>query len=167
MPTLYAAPISANARKPLALIDHLGLEVEIRTINVNRGEGQQPAFLANNPDGQIPVLVDGEFVLRESNTILCYLDIGAGATEPAGSDPKDRAELLQWLFWEASAWQPAIVEVLCAHVAHRLLPEVHPTPATPPHWTAPGLAGGLSRWATGLRAHRFWRRNGSPSPTLG
>ena len=55
MPTLYAAPISANARKPLALIDHLGLEVEIRTINVYRGEGQQPAFLAINPDGKIPM----------------------------------------------------------------------------------------------------------------
>jgi glutathione S-transferase len=46
---------------------------------------------------------------------------------------------LRWLFWEASAWQPALSAVLAACVGHRLLPNVLPAPSAPPDWQSPQL----------------------------
>ena len=49
-------------------------------------------------------------------------------------------EILRWLFWEASAWQPALSALLAPCVGHRLLPDVVPAPAAPPDWRGPTIA---------------------------
>ena len=70
---LYTTALSANGRKVLALVEHLGLDAEIRETNVYAGAGQTESYLAINPQGKIPTLVEGDFRLSESNAILQYL----------------------------------------------------------------------------------------------
>jgi glutathione S-transferase len=115
---LYATPLSANGRKVLAAAHHLGLALDVQVVNVYAGEGRSAAYLAINPTGKIPTLVDGDFTLWESNAILQYLaEIHGRLTLPTAAG---RADIARWMFWEASAWQPAMVAVLTDHVAARL-----------------------------------------------
>lgn len=145
MLTLYSTPLSANGRKVLAASRHLGLEPEIRHVDVYRGEGQHPAYLAINPSGKIPALVEGGLPLTESNAILQYLDEAHGGFRLSSKDPAVRAGIASWLFWEAAHWQPALTPVLAPLVGHRLLPDAVPAPATGPDWDDPGLAPLLGR----------------------
>lgn len=119
--TLYATPLSANGRKVLALSHHLGLKPEIKLINVYKGEGRAPEYLAINPWGKIPTLVDGDLKLWESNAILQYLSEAYGEFRLWSRDPKQRADISRWLFWESSHWQPAFTPVLAAFVGPLLV----------------------------------------------
>lgn len=120
---LYTTPLSANGRKVLAVCHHLGIAPEVKLTNVYRGEGRTPEFLAINPSGKIPALVDGDLTLWESNAILQYLSEAHGAYRLWSRDPKRRADIARWLFWESSQWQPALVPVLTGFVSERLFPE--------------------------------------------
>ncbi len=64
-----------------------------------------PEFLALNPNAQVPVLNDDDFVLWESNAILSYLAHKHGAFVPA--EPKGRARVDQWLYWQLGELNPA------------------------------------------------------------
>lgn len=119
--TLYTTPLSANGRKVLAVSHHLGLEPEIKLINVYKGEGRTPEYLTINPWGKIPTLVDGDLTLWESNAILPYLCEAYGGYRLWSRDPKRRADISRWLFWESSHWQPALIPVLTDFVAQQLL----------------------------------------------
>jgi len=157
MPTLYTTALSANGRKPLAVLEDLGLRgsFEVREVNVYRGAGRAPWFRAINPAGKIPTLVDGDFTLFESNAIMLYLDEVYGDSRLSSRDPRERAELLRWLFWESAQWQPALAKVLSPFVAHRLLPDAIPAPEEPPQWAEQGLAGLLTRLERHLKG-RAW-----------
>lgn len=120
MVTLYTTPLSANGRKPLAVSHQLGLMPEVKLVNVYRGEGRAEAYLALNPQGKVPTLVDGDLVLWESNAILQYLAEAYGDFALWSREPKRRADLSRWLFWEASQWQPTLTQVLAPVVAQRL-----------------------------------------------
>lgn len=139
MLTLYTTPLSANGRKPLAVARQLGLAPAVRTVDVYRGEGRAPDYLALNPSGQVPTLVDGDLVLWESNAICIYLCEAYGEHRLWGRSAERRAEVARWLFWEASQWQPALVPVLEATVAHALLPDAALAPPGPPDWSDPRL----------------------------
>jgi glutathione S-transferase len=115
---------SINVRKVLWTCDELGLPCE----NEQWGSGFQPAdtpqFLALNPNAMVPVLVDGDFVLWESNSICRYLAsrYGApGALLPA--DPTQRAIVEQWMDWQATelnnAWRYAFMALVRNSPAHR------------------------------------------------
>jgi glutathione S-transferase len=127
MLTLHTTPLSANGRKVLAVAHALGLTPAVRLVDVYRGEGRTPEHLAVNPAGQIPALTDGDFALAESNAILVYLAEAHGDYALWSREPRTRATIARWLFWEASAWQPALASVMTAPVAQKL----GLTPATP------------------------------------
>jgi glutathione S-transferase len=128
--TLYTTPLSANGRKVLAVSHHLGLEPEVKLINVYKGEGRTPEYLTINPSGKIPTLVDGDLTLWESNAIVQYLSEAYGGFRLSSRDPKRRADISRWLFWESSQWQPMFVPVLAAFVGQLLLSEAAaPAPA--------------------------------------
>ena len=133
---LYATPLSANGRKVLAVAEELDLQADIQLVNVYAGEGRRPAYLAVNPAGKIPTLIDGEVTLFESNAILVYLAEVHGGYELWSKDAQRRAHMLRWLFWEAAHWQPTLAGLLSAHVAHRLFPERLPKPSADPEWGA-------------------------------
>lgn len=152
---LYATPLSANGRKALAVAHHLGLAPEIHLVDVYRGEGRSAAFLAVNPSGRIPVLVDGDFTLTESNAILQYLCEAHGEDRLWSRDARTRAAISRWLFWEAAHWQPVLTGVLAPFVGHALLPDVVPAPAAAPTWQSESLAPLLATLETQLVAQPF------------
>ena len=55
-------------------LEHKRLAYDLRTISFDRGDHKTPEFLRQNPRGKVPLLVDGDFVLYESNAIVEYLD---------------------------------------------------------------------------------------------
>ena len=96
MITFYGGPFSGNAYKVRLLLSLLGLEFEETVINLRTGENRTEAFLALNPRGQIPTLVDGEVAIWDSQAILVYLARRYGeAWLPV--EPVAMAEVMQWL----------------------------------------------------------------------
>lgn len=95
---------SINVRKVLWALDELGLVYEREDWGLPLRDPKVPEFLALNPNGQVPVLVEGEFVLWESNAILIYLAEREGRLLPAQLEL--RALALQWLGWQASELNP-------------------------------------------------------------
>jgi glutathione S-transferase len=160
---IYATPLSANGRKVLAVCRQLGLSVETHDVNVYRGEGRLPQYLAINPSGKIPTLVDGEFVLSESNAILLYLAEAHGENRLWSSDSKQRGRIAQWLFWESAHWQPTLIAFLSALVGHRLLPERIPRPQHAPDWRSALVQPILNTLETGLSADAYLT---GPTPTI-
>jgi glutathione S-transferase len=152
---IYATPLSANGRKVLAVSRHLGLKPEIYDVDVYRGEGRSPQYLAINPSGKIPTLVDGDFVLFESNAILLYLAEAHGANRLWSSESKQRSRIAQWLFWESAHWQPILSAFLSELVGHRLLPERIPSPQRDPDWSSALVQTVLKTLEAGLSANAF------------
>jgi glutathione S-transferase len=106
MLTLYGMTDSGNSYKPRLLLAKLGMPFRhVETSGVN-GATREPAFLAKNPNGKVPLLelADGR-VLAESNAILLYLGEGSRFV-PA--DPYERALAFQWLFFEQYSHEPFI-----------------------------------------------------------
>jgi glutathione S-transferase len=102
---------SINVRKVAWTLDELGVD----HVRVDWGAGFRdtttPDFLALNPNAQIPVLMDGDFVLWESNTIIRYLANKYGDEDFFPTKPKRRARIEQWIDWQATdlntAWRVA------------------------------------------------------------
>lgn len=155
MLTLYSTALSANGRKVLAAGRQLQLDIDVRRVNVYRGEGRAPQYLAINPTGKIPTLVDGDLTLHESNAILQYLCEAHGEFRLWSREPKLRARIARWLFWESAHWQPTLAALLSPCVGHRLLPNVIPLPAAGPDWDADTLAPLMDLLGTTLSASRF------------
>ena len=70
---LYHHPLSPNVRRVRLTAAVLGLELEEQVVDFAKGEHKTPSFLAINPNGALPALVDGDFVLTESRAIMQYL----------------------------------------------------------------------------------------------
>jgi glutathione S-transferase len=154
-PTLYTTPLSANGRKPLAVARQLGVELRVRHVDVYRGEGRTPEYLAIHPAGRIPVLVDGPTTVFESNAILVYLAEAHGGDRLWSREPRERAAIARWLFWESAHWQPALIAVLAPFVGHRLRPDLVPAPPAAPDWDGAQLAPLLGELARVLAAQPF------------
>ena len=93
---LYGAPLSGNAYKVRLLLSLLGLEFEETDVNLRTGENRTESFLALNPRGQIPILVDGGVTVWDSQAILVYLARRYGeAWLPV--EPAAMADVMQWL----------------------------------------------------------------------
>ncbi len=90
-----------NVRKVLWLLGELGLPFEQEDWGRGHRPTANPAFLALNPLGTVPVLVDGEVVLRESHVILRYLAAREGAVHLLPEAPAARALVEQWMDWVA------------------------------------------------------------------
>ena len=106
---LYTFAPSPNARKVAAVVAHLHVtDVELALVRLHKGEHRQPDYLAINPMGKVPALRDGDLSLWESNAICQYLADRAGDTPFYPADPKIRASIARWLFWEAGTWSPVI-----------------------------------------------------------
>jgi GSH-dependent disulfide-bond oxidoreductase len=106
---VYAFATPNSIKVPIAL-EELGLAYSLHGINVRKGEQKTPDFLAFNPNGKVPVLVDadaegGRLVLTESAAILVHLAETTGRLLPASGAA--RARVFEQLFFHASSLGPA------------------------------------------------------------
>lgn len=108
---LYHFPASGNAYKVRLLLAMLQLPHEL--IVPSGGAHKQPEFLALNPFGQVPVLVDGEVVVRDSQAILVYLAARYGGAAWWPADPARLAAIQAWLSTAANevAHGPALLRM--------------------------------------------------------
>jgi glutathione S-transferase len=112
---LYTVVDSPNSRKVEAVINHvgnrLGGAVEREYLDFFAGDLRQPAYLALNPNGMVPTLVDGDLVLWETTAIMQYL--AEKATAAGGDDalfprdPVQRAEVVRWQAWDLAHYNRA------------------------------------------------------------
>ncbi len=104
--TLYSMQRSGNSYKVRLALAQLGIPYRLEEVDILKGDSHTPEFLAKNPSGQVPLLevAPGRF-LAESNAILWYV---AGGTPLAPEDRIDRAEALQWMFFEQHSLEPNI-----------------------------------------------------------
>ena len=124
--TLYtwATP---NGRKVSIMLEECALPYAVRKINISAGEQHLPEFVALNPNGKIPVLVDDDgpdgkpITLFESGAILVYLAGKTGKFLPAGDYAKYQA--LQWLMFQMGGVGPMFGQV---HHFLRATPEPVP-----------------------------------------
>jgi glutathione S-transferase len=105
---LYGIPFSPNTFKVVALINQLGLKVEVIPVDPSTGFLQTAEFLAHNPNGLTPTLVDGDFSLWESNAILFYLANLAPESGLYPQDLKAKAAVHRWISWSEGHWGQAI-----------------------------------------------------------
>src|SRR5262249_35536292 len=95
---------SGNCYKVRLALAQLGIPYRLVELDIVKGETRTPEFLAKNPSGRVPLLevAPGRY-LPESNAILWYI---AGGTSLAPEDRIDRAEALQWMFFEQHSLEP-------------------------------------------------------------
>ncbi|WP_434684547.1 glutathione S-transferase family protein [Pseudanabaena minima] len=100
---LYYFPPSPNTRKVHAVAIHLQLPIDLRLVDLQKGEQHHPEFVQLNPTGRVPVLQDGDFILWESTAIMQHL-----ASQVPNSlwseDPKIRADIMRWQSWQLAHW---------------------------------------------------------------
>lgn len=108
---LYDAALSPNALRVRAVANELDIALQLIPVDLQNRENRTETFLALNPNGKVPVLVDGEFVLWESRAICAYL----ANVDPKQSlyppDPKERAIVDQWCYWHAVHLSPSMQRV--------------------------------------------------------
>src|SRR5450432_893755 len=100
--------MSPNVRRARFTAAVLGIELEEKLLDFSKGEHKSAEYLALNPNGAVPTLVDGEFVLTESRSIMQYL---AAKKPESGLLPKDemtRADVTRWQFWDAAHFSPQL-----------------------------------------------------------
>jgi glutathione S-transferase len=113
---------SINVRKVLWTCAELALPVEREDWGSGFRSTREPGFLALNPNGLVPVLQDGDFVLWESNTICRYLAAREGRTDLLPAALAARAQVEQWMDWQATelngAWRYAFMALVRHSPAH-------------------------------------------------
>lgn len=94
---LYGYELSGNSYKAKLMLSLLNLDYEWHKVDLLKGAHQQPDFLALNPFGQVPVLVDGDTVLADAQAILVYLarQYGGETWLPTEAEPMSR--IIRWL----------------------------------------------------------------------
>ena len=105
---LYHNPLSPNARRVLLTAAYLGLRLDEQVIDVANGEHKSPDYLALNPNGMIPTLVDGPLTLWESRAIIQYLASKKPESGLLGRNEADRADITRWLTWDAAHLSPPV-----------------------------------------------------------
>jgi glutathione S-transferase len=98
---LHGSFTSSSSYKPMLFLALAGLPFSFRTVNLKIGVQKQPAHLALNRYGQVPVLQHRGLVLVMSNVILDYLARTTGRFE--GATEQDRIRAREWLAWENDA----------------------------------------------------------------
>jgi GST-like protein len=120
---LYSAA-TPNGRKASIMLEEVGLEYHLHAIDIGKQEQKTPEFLAMNPNGRIPVIVDrdnDDFVVFESGAILLYLAEKTGQLLP--KEEKARSRVIQWLMFQMGGLGPMMGQ---ANVFYRYFPEKIP-----------------------------------------
>ena len=118
---IYADPITVNCRKVLAGLDLIGAPYELQYVDYFKSEQKDAAYTSVNPNASLPAMVDGDFVLWESNAILQYAADKVGNDAAYPRDLKTRADINRWMLWESSSWFPSCYVFLVENCVKPLL----------------------------------------------
>lgn len=127
---------------------HLGIEIETRRVDLMQGEQDDPSYLKINPNGLVPTLRDGDFVLWETIAILQYICAKAGETPLWPRDDRTRADIARWQIWSLAHWTPALQVFIYQNLFKRLRGRGEADPSA----LAEGEAK-LARYGAALDAH--------------
>ena len=108
--TLFHSP-NTRSSGVLTLLEELGAPFELKVLNMKAGEQRQPAYLAVNPLGKVPAILDGDALVTEQVAIYIHLaDLfpQAGLAPPIG-DPH-RGSYLRWMVFYAACYEPALID---------------------------------------------------------
>jgi GST-like protein len=117
---LYSAA-TPNGHKVSIALEELALPYTLHALDLPKGQQKEPWFLAINPNGRIPAIIDrsaGDFAVFESGAILAYLAEKTGQLMPAGA--KERSLVMQWLMFQMGGIGPMMGQ---ANVFYRYFPE--------------------------------------------
>ncbi|OOE91419.1 glutathione S-transferase [Salinivibrio sp. MA427] len=117
----FYSAATPNGQKVAIALEEMGLAYQLHPIDLMANEQKQPDFLAINPNGRIPAIVDkshGDFPVFESGAILLYLAEKTGQFLP--EDPKARSQAIQWLMFQMGGVGPMMGQ---ANVFYRYFPE--------------------------------------------
>lgn len=117
---LYTAA-TPNGHKISIALEELGLPYTLHALDLSKNEQKHPEYLAINPNGRIPAIIDRDennFVVFESGAILIYLADKTGKLMP--TDMKGRSRVLQWLMFQMGGVGPMMGQT---NVFHRYFPE--------------------------------------------
>lgn len=114
---LYTAA-TPNGYKVSVALEEMTLPYEVRKLDLYKGEQKEPWFLAINPNGRVPALVDDGFAVFESGACLLYLARKTGLLMP--TDPRGASKVEQWLMFQMGGIGPMMGQ---ANVFFRYFPE--------------------------------------------
>jgi len=147
---------SPNPTKVALFLEEAGLPFEPHAIDTRKGDQFKPEFLAINPNGKVPVIVDGDVTVFDSNAILLYLAEKTGKFLPP---PAARGELLSWLMFVATGIGPFSGQgVHFRHFAPEKVPYAHNRYNTKPSATT-------AFWKRALPSAAIWSATATPSST--
>lgn len=101
---IYGDLGSGSFRRVAAAAKIMGVDFVRVDVDLFKGESHTPAFLKLNPHGLTPVLQEGDTIIWEASAINMYLAEKSGAPL-LGKTPKERVEVLQWMFWSGEQWR--------------------------------------------------------------
>lgn len=122
---IYDFPLSPNCRKVRAVAYELGLTPEFLPVHLFKGEQHGPGIAALNPNERVPILVDGDFVLWESNAIAAYL---ASGTPLLPTTARERADVERWADWQLAHFGPAVGKVAFQRLVKPMTGQGQPDP---------------------------------------
>ena len=108
---LYGVP-GSRACRPLWMLEEVGVPYENIPTHFATGETHRPEYLALNPNGHVPTLVDGDLVLWESMAINLYLAAKYGCGTFWPNELADQARCIQWSFWLMTEVETPLVTAL-------------------------------------------------------
>lgn len=111
---LYHHPISSNARRTVMTAHLLGTPLELVEVDL-MDEGARRRLGEINPNGMVPVLQDGDFLLWESCAIMQYLAELQPEQTLYPQDARARADINRWMFWACQHFAPAIGALTWEH----------------------------------------------------
>ena len=123
---LYDFPFSPNSRKVRAVAYELGLPFEHAPVDLLTGAQRAPEYLAVNPNGRVPTLDDGGFVLWESTAIIRYL---AQGTALIPTERRAAADMDRWIAWQLAHLAPAMSKVAFERIVKKLTARGEPDAA--------------------------------------
>jgi len=120
---LHDHPLSGNAYKSRLLLHQLGVEFETITTDIFKGEHKTDEFSELNPNQKIPVLINGDFVIWESNAILLYLAKKFSPNPYISDNPERYGTICQWVLFGKTSIDPNLA---LARYLKRFVPDHDP-----------------------------------------
>lgn len=107
---------SSNVQKVLWCLGELGLEFERLDWGGKFGGNDDKSYREMNPNGLVPTIKDGDFILWESNSIMRYLNAKYGQGRLLPATPEGMANANRWMDWQLSVFNPTIVPLFFATI---------------------------------------------------